>query len=318
MGRVITVGSRQSRLALTQTGQVIDRLKEICLREGLDYTFEIKKILTRGDQILDVTLSKVGGKGLFVKEIQQALLQGEIDFAVHSMKDMPSELPEGLMNGATPKRIDPRDALISRDNIKLADLREGAIIGTSSLRRAAQLKVFRPDFEIRPLRGNIDTRLRKLEEEGFDAIILATAGLIRVGWEERVSEYLPVDICIPAIGQGALGIECRTDDAEIRHLLQLLNDPETERTVQAERSYLATLNGGCQVPIGGHAVLDQDGKTVHLTGIVGTPDGSILLQETMSDTDPTQLGIKVAEKLIAQGADRIIAETIEASEKNEL
>lgn len=318
MGRVITVGSRQSRLALTQTGQVIDRLKEICLREGLDCTFEIKKILTRGDQILDVTLSKVGGKGLFVKEIQQALLQGEIDFAVHSMKDMPSELPEGLMNGATPKRIDPRDALISRDNIKLADLREGAIIGTSSLRRAAQLKVFRPDFEIRPLRGNIDTRLRKLEEEGFDAIILATAGLIRVGWEERVSEYLPVDICIPAIGQGALGIECRTDDAEIRHLLQLLNDPETERTVQAERSYLATLNGGCQVPIGGHAVLDQDGKTVHLTGIVGTPDGSILLQETMSDTDPTQLGIKVAEKLIAQGADRIIAETIEASEKNEL
>lgn len=306
MSRVITVGSRQSRLALTQTGQVIESLQEICKRKGLDYTFEVKKIVTRGDQILDVTLSKVGGKGLFVKEIQQAMLKGEIDFAVHSMKDMPSELPEGLMNAATPRRIDPRDALISRDHVALAKLPEGSIVGTSSLRRAAQLKAYRPDLDVRPLRGNIDTRLRKLEEEEFDAIILAAAGLVRVGWEDRVSEYLPVDICLPAIGQGALGIECRTEDQELRELLLHINDPETERTVRAERSFLARLNGGCQVPIGGHAVLESGTDEVRLTGMVGTPDGNLLLKESMSGTDPERVGIELAEQLIAKGADRIL------------
>lgn len=316
MRRTIIVGTRQSQLALTQTGHVIEALKAICEEHRLPYDFEIKKIVTKGDRILDVTLSKVGGKGLFVKEIEQAMLDGEIDLAVHSMKDMPSELPEGLVNGAVPKRVDPRDAFISREGISLDELPQGAKVGTSSLRRSSQLSAYRPDLLIEPIRGNIDSRLRKLETEGFDAIILATAGLFRMGWEDKITSYLPVDICLPAVGQGALGIECRENDEEVRHLLSLYNDPETALTVAAERTFLSVLGGSCQVPIGAYAVLgknkqedSEDGLSgeMVLTGMVGTPDGRLVLKESMAGNDPVLLGQSVADKLVSRGAGEILA-----------
>lgn len=312
--RTIVVGSRQSALALTQTGHVIDALTAISEEQGLEVHFEIKKIITKGDRILDVTLSKVGGKGLFVKEIEQALLDGEIDMAVHSMKDMPSELQEGLINGAIPPRVDPRDCLITRTGCSLEELPQGAKLGTSSLRRASQLKLYRPDLQIESIRGNIDSRLRKLETEGFDAIMLAAAGLERMGWSDRITSFLPTDICLPAVGQGALGIECRADDIEMLQLLSLYNDDLTAVTVTAERTFLAELNGGCQVPIGAYAVrlqssdAPEEQSIIQLTGMVATPDGSIMLKETMQGTDPVALGIAVAAQLKSQGADRILAE----------
>lgn len=321
--RKIIVGSRQSALALTQTGQVIADLERLSREHGLDFTFEIKKIVTKGDRILDVTLSKVGGKGLFVKEIEQAMLDRGIDMAVHSMKDMPSELPVGLINGAVPKRVDPRDCLISRDGEGLEELPPGARVGTSSLRRASQLAALRPDLVIEPVRGNIDSRLRKLENGEYDAILLAAAGLARMGWQERVSAYLQPETCLPAVGQGALGIECREDDAELRQLLDLYNDPHTAVTVTAERTFLGVLNGGCQVPIGAFAVLNQSEANpqnvaqstaaqsqnmISLTGMVGTPDGSTILKVTCQGEDPVRLGEEVAQRLIAKGAEQILAE----------
>lgn len=315
MRRTIVVGTRQSQLALTQTGQVIDGLKAICRDRGLPYDFEVKKIVTKGDRILDVTLSKVGGKGLFVKEIEQAMLDGEIDLAVHSMKDMPSELPEGLINGSVPKRVDPRDVLISKEGRSLDDLPRGAKVGTSSLRRSSQLSAYRPDLVLEPIRGNIDSRLRKLETEGFDAIILAAAGLFRMGWEDKITAYLPTEVCLPAVGQGALGIECRENDKEVRELLALINDPETALTVAAERRFLGVLGGSCQVPVGAYAVLGKNGPgagsdhapEIVLTGMVGAPDGRVILKETMAGNDPALLGEAVAEKLISEGADEILA-----------
>ncbi|MGM0880002.1 MAG: hydroxymethylbilane synthase [Bacillota bacterium] len=312
--RVIVVGTRQSALALTQTGQVIDELKRISERHGFNYTFEVKKIVTKGDRILDVTLSKVGGKGLFVKEIEQALVDGVIDLAVHSMKDMPFELPEGLINGAIPKRVDPRDCLVMREGSSLDDLPIGARIGTSSLRRSCQLKHARPDLQLESIRGNIDSRIRKLETEGFDAVVLAAAGLTRMGWQDQISASIPVDVCLPAVGQGALGIECRENDKQIRQLLAYFNDTETELTVRAERSFLGALNGGCQVPIGAYCVIsdaDQGNageRQLVMTGMVGSPDGETMLKEVMQGTNPEQLGRDVAAALIARGADRILAE----------
>ncbi|MEJ8303150.1 hydroxymethylbilane synthase [Saccharibacillus sacchari] len=304
--RTIVVGTRQSALALTQTNQVIGALEKLAAELRLEVCFEVKKIVTKGDQILDVTLSKVGGKGLFVKEIEQALLNGEIDMAVHSMKDMPALLPEGLVNGAVPLRQDPRDCLISREGVDLDGLPHGAKVGTSSLRRSSQLLAYRPDLKLEWIRGNIDSRLRKLETEGFDAILLAAAGLKRMGWEDRITSYLPVEICLPAVGQGALGIECRENDAELLELLGHYQDGDTARTVAAERSLLSALNGGCQVPIGAYAVLDEDGATVHLTGLVGKPDGSLLLKESATGTDPQALGHEVARLLADRGADEIL------------
>lgn len=309
--RVIVVGTRQSALALTQTGQVIDQLKDICEKNGLPYSFEIRKIVTKGDRILDVTLSKVGGKGLFVKEIEQALLEGDIDLAVHSMKDMPYELQDGLMNGAIPKRVSPFDCLITKSGLGLEKLPVGARVGTSSLRRASQLQHARPDLRLESIRGNIDSRIRKLETEGLDAIVLAEAGLARMGWEDRASATLPLDICIPAVGQGALGIECRSADVEVADLLALLNDGDSEIAVRAERSFLGTLNGSCQIPLGAYAIIaDRDGEApeLELTGMVGKPDGSVILKETRRGTDPELLGKQVAEKLIERGADAILAE----------
>ncbi|CAM3318142.1 hydroxymethylbilane synthase [Paenibacillus lupini] len=312
--RTIVVGTRQSALALTQTGQVIDELKRISAKHGFDYKFEIRKIVTKGDRILDVTLSKVGGKGLFVKEIEQALLDGEIDMAVHSMKDMPYELPEGLTNGAIPKRVDPRDCLIMKQGASLDDLPEGARVGTSSLRRSSQLKNMRPDLQLDSIRGNIDSRIRKLETDGFDAVMLAAAGLTRMGWQDRISAYIPVDLSIPAVGQGALGIECRVQDKAVRELLDLFNDTETSLAVRAERSFLGALNGGCQIPIGAFAVVQKksedsfENAELELTGMVGSPNGEVMLKEIRKGTDPEQLGRDVADALVARGADRILAE----------
>lgn len=299
--RRIIVGTRKSALALTQTKWVCDQLKEEFPSLEIDYT----TIVTKGDRILHVTLAKVGGKGLFVKEIEQALLDGVIDFAVHSMKDMPAEMPEGLMIGAVTKREDPRDVFISRNGRPFHDLPEGARVGTSSLRRGAQLKAARPDLEIVSLRGNIDTRLRKLEEESLDGIVLAAAGLARMGWLDRVTEHLSTELCVPAVGQGALGIQCRSEDEEMREILQTLDDQPTRLAVTSERVLLGKLNGGCQVPIGAYGEY-REGE-VHLTGFVGLPDGSKVLKETGKDTDGVKLGQEIATRLLDRGAREILA-----------
>lgn len=308
--RKVVVGTRQSALALTQTGQVVDHLKELCRQRGMEVEFELKKIVTKGDRILDVTLSKVGGKGLFVKEIEQALMDGEIDLAVHSMKDMPFELPDGLVIGAVPKREDPRDVLITKDGLGWDSLPQGAKVGTSSLRRSSQLKYARADLQIEAVRGNIDSRIKKLETEGFDAILLAAAGMHRIGWQDRISEYLPTEVCLPAVGQGALAIECRGNDEFILDLLAPYRHEATSSAVAAERSFLGKLNGGCQVPIGAYGELQADGS-ITLTGMVGSPDGKQLLKETLIGTDPVKLGLEVAEALIAKGASELLALAVE-------
>ncbi|BAU26967.1 hydroxymethylbilane synthase [Aneurinibacillus soli] len=306
--RKIIVGSRQSALALTQTNWVIEQLKSF----GLPFEFEIKKIVTKGDKILDVTLSKVGGKGLFVKEIEQALLDGEIDLAVHSMKDMPAELPEGLMVGCVPKRVDARDVLISEDGKTLAELPDGSIVGTSSLRRAAQLKAQRPDLVIKPIRGNIDTRIRKLKEEDFSAIILAAAGLERMQWNGEITEFLPIEQSLPAVGQGALGIECRENDVDVRNLLARLHDEATGKATEAERAFLRTIEGSCQVPVAAYATME--GNRITLTGLVADSEGAIVLKETMSGESPEEIGHMLAARLKEQGAADILARVQQANE----
>lgn len=299
--RKIIVGSRKSKLALTQTNWFINELKAA----GVPFEFEVKEIVTKGDRILDVQLSKVGGKGLFVKEIEQALYDKEIDFAVHSMKDMPAVLPEGLVIGCIPPREDARDAFISKGHVKFADLPKGAVVGTSSLRRSAQLLTVRPDLTIQWIRGNIDTRLNKLETENYDAIILAAAGLKRLGWsEDVVTEYLDTDVCLPAVAQGSLGIECRADDAELLAELAKLTDAATWTTAHAERTFLAAMDGGCQVPIAGYATVDGDNVT--LTGLVASPDASVVYKETVTGTDAVAVGEAVAKKLTEQGAFDLI------------
>ncbi|WP_188206300.1 hydroxymethylbilane synthase [Alkalibacillus aidingensis] len=301
--RKIVIGSRRSNLALTQTEWVIDQLSQLTD----EYSFEVKKIVTKGDKILDVTLSKVGGKGLFVKEIEQAMYDHEIDLAVHSMKDMPSTMPEGLVIGCVPEREDHRDAFISEDHTKLDDLKTGAVIGTSSLRRGAQLLAYRPDLDIQWIRGNIETRLRKLKEENFDAIILAAAGLKRMGWStELVTEFLEPEICLPAVGQGALALECREDDEDLLQLINQINDEYTAKTVEAERKFLSMLEGSCSVPIAGYAVLE--GEEVVLQALVSSSDGKTILKETARSNDPIEAGRKAAERLIERGAKDLVEE----------
>ena len=300
--RKIIVGSRRSKLAITQTKWVINQLKEL----GVPYEFEIKEIVTKGDKILDVTLSKVGGKGLFVKEIEQAMLDKEIDMAVHSMKDMPAVLPEGLTIGCIPPREDHRDALISKNNETLSELKPGAVIGTSSLRRSAQILSRRPDLEIKWIRGNIDTRLEKLKTEDYDAIILAAAGLSRMGWKKDiVSEFLDEDICIPAVGQGALSIECRADDADLLQELAKLTCENTQKTVEAERAFLNQMEGGCQVPIAGYATAKENGD-VTLTALVASPDGKVIYKEMTSGSDPVQVGRDAAKLISEEGGKELI------------
>jgi hydroxymethylbilane synthase len=300
--RKIVVGSRRSKLALTQTNWVINQLKAF----GLPFEFEIKEIVTKGDRILDVTLSKVGGKGLFVKEIEQAMIDGEIDMAVHSMKDMPAVLPDGLIIGCVPKREDYRDVLISKDHKKLSELPKGAVIGTSSLRRSAQLLKERPDLEIKWIRGNIDTRLEKLKTEDYDAIILAAAGLSRMGWsKDVVTEFLEPEVCLPAVGQGALAIECRADDQELLHLLAKFTDEATHLAVKAERTFLMKMEGGCQVPIAGFAEVD-DKLDISFTGLIASPDGKEIYKYQVTGKDPIELGENVSVTLTEQGAKALI------------
>lgn len=308
--RKIIVGSRRSKLAMTQTNWVIDQLKRI----GAPFTFELKEIVTKGDEILNVTLSKVGGKGLFVKEIEQAMLKKEIDIAVHSMKDMPAVLPDELVIGTIPEREDPRDVLISKENRSLRDLPAGAIVGTSSLRRKAQILNIRPDLEIKWIRGNIDTRLKKLETEEYDAIILAAAGLSRMGWKaEVVSEYLEPSDCIPAVGQGALAIECRKDDEEILQWLAKLNCPKTNRAVQAERAFLNKIGGSCQVPVGGYAVINAKDDVV-LNAFVASGNGKTIFKETVVGKDAVAVGEKAGERLMERGAGKLINEILKQLE----
>lgn len=308
--RKIIVGSRRSKLAMTQTNWVIDQLKKI----GAPFTFDLKEIVTKGDEILNVTLSKVGGKGLFVKEIEQAMLKKEIDIAVHSMKDMPAVLPDGLVIGTIPEREDPRDVLISKENRSLRDLPAGAIVGTSSLRRKAQILNIRPDLEIKWIRGNIDTRLKKLETEEYDAIILAAAGLSRMGWKaEVVSEYLEPSDCIPAVGQGALAIECRKDDEEILQWLAKLNCPKTNRAVQAERAFLNKIGGSCQVPVGGYAVINAEDDVV-LNAFVASGNGKTIFKETVVGKDAVAVGEKAGERLMERGAGKLINEILKQME----
>lgn len=308
--RKIIVGSRRSKLAMTQTNWIIDQLKKI----GAPFTFDLKEIVTKGDEILNVTLSKVGGKGLFVKEIEQAMLNKEIDIAVHSMKDMPAVLPDGLVIGTIPEREDPRDVLISKENRSLRDLPAGAIVGTSSLRRKAQILNIRPDLEIKWIRGNIDTRLKKLETEEYDAIILAAAGLSRMGWQaEVVSEYLEPSDCIPAVGQGALAIECRKDDEEILQWLAKLNCPKTNRAVQAERAFLNKIGGSCQVPVGGYAVINAEDDVV-LNAFVASGNGKTIFKETVVGKDAVAVGEKAGERLMERGAGKLISEILKELE----
>lgn len=307
----IVVGSRRSRLALAQTRHVMEQLRQKAADNGITLEYELREMVTKGDKILDVTLSKVGGKGLFVKEIEQALLAGDIDLAVHSMKDLPAILPDGLVLGAVPPREDPRDVLVSRSGRSLSELPAGSVIGTSSLRRSSQLRAHRPDLRVAWIRGNIDTRLAKLEEGQFDAILLAAAGLHRIGWRDRIHEYLPTDICLPAVGQGALGLECRRDDGALRELLTLIHDPATARATAAERAFLARLDGGCQVPIGAHARTEggEQGDRIVLEGMVGDPEGSLILRDAASGDDPETIGRQLAERLLDMGASELLKRT---------
>lgn len=315
MKNKVVIGTRGSKLALWQAEWVKSELQRI--NPGL--TVELNKIKTTGDKILDVPLAKVGGKGLFVKEIEEALLGGKADLAVHSMKDVPTDFPSGLHLAVICKREDPRDAFISGiENSKFkvqnfSALREGAAVGTSSLRRSCQLLNIRPDLKIEQLRGNLDTRLRKLDEGQFDAIILAAAGVKRLGWSQRITETLPPETSLPAIGQGAVGIECRKDDAHINELIAPLDHPETSVCVRAERACLKKLEGGCQVPIAAHARLtDGQGKErlLVIDGLVGSVSGDRIIRSHMEGRpeDAEGIGIRLGEDLLAKGADKILAE----------
>ncbi|PTE63867.1 hydroxymethylbilane synthase [Staphylococcus epidermidis] len=306
--RKLIVGSRRSKLALTQSQQFIDKLKFI--DPSLD--IEIKEIVTKGDKIVDKQLSKVGGKGLFVKEIQNELFNKEIDMAIHSLKDVPSMIPDGLTLGCIPDREIPFDAYIAKNHIPLQELSEGSIVGTSSLRRGAQILSKYPHLKIKWIRGNIDTRLKKLETEDYDAIILAAAGLKRMGWSDNiVTTYLDRDILLPAIGQGALGIECRSDDKELLDLLSKVHNHDVAQCVTAERTFLSEMDGSCQVPIGGYATIAQDNQ-IEFTGLIMSPDGKERYEHTALGTDPEKLGIEVSQVLKKQGAYDIIKKLNEA------
>jgi hydroxymethylbilane synthase len=302
MNTPIKIGTRGSKLALWQANWVRSVLEE----KFPQHTVELIIIKTQGDKILDVPLAKVGGKGLFVKEIEHALLTRHVDIAVHSMKDMPAEIPDGLCIGAVPERENPSDVFISRSGLEFKELDSGSIIGTSSLRRGAQLRHARPDIVIRPLRGNLDTRLKKLEVENLDAIVLAAAGVKRLNLEHKITEYLNPDIILPAIGQGALCIEIRNDDPVIEHLVEALDHGPTRTVVKGERAFLNRLEGGCQIPIAGHGKISQ--AQFILTGLIAEVDGSRMIKAQMSGpADATEaIGIELAEELLANGADKIL------------
>lgn len=300
--KTLKIATRQSPLALWQAEHIRARLQEL----HPDLTVELVKFVTQGDKILDTPLAKIGGKGLFVKELEAALLDGRADLAVHSMKDVPMALPEGLTLAVICEREDPLDAFVSNTFEKFADLPQGARVGTSSLRRKSQILKQRPDLKIIDLRGNVGTRLGKLDDGQYDAIILASAGLKRLGLENRIRHTIEPNVSLPAVGQGALGLECRADDQEVLALIQPLLHIETDVCVRAERAFNAYLEGGCQVPIAGYATL-QDGK-IHIEGRVGSPDGQTLLRAEMTDEahNAQQLGENLARNLLEQGAGDLL------------
>lgn len=299
----LVVGTRSSQLALWQADFVIGELQ----KKYPDLTIEKRLMTTKGDKILNAPLAKIGGKGLFTKELEVAMLEGEIDIAVHSLKDMPVVVPEGLIITAITKRADAGDALVSERYNSLAELPQGAKVGTSSLRRKAQLLHARPDLHIEDLRGNVNTRLKKLHDENFDAAILACAGLKRLGFEDRIREVLPKSMCLPAVGQGALAIEARESDAETRDLLEFLNDTGTRACTEAERGFLATVEGGCQVPVGVYAVPAEDDR-LKVEAIIASLDGKTLLRDSVegSATEARELGISLANKLLDMGGREIL------------
>lgn len=307
---LVVIGSRGSPLAMIQAKWVKDHIQ--FFKPELD--FHIKEISTSGDKITDVALAKIGGKGLFTKEIENELLSGVVDIAVHSMKDVPTALPEGLKIGAVPLREDPRDVLVSRDNMKLSGLPPGGVVGTCSLRRKAQLLAIRPDLRISDLRGNLDTRLKRIEEGKYDAIVLACAGIRRLGRQRIISETLDLDVIVPAVGQGALCIEIREGDSFVESLLEPLNHVEAEQAIRAERAFMAELEGGCQVPVGGHAQMEK-GQLV-LYGVVASLGGEkvVRTRDAGDPKNPEELGKRVAGRLIMMGAREILEQIREGEE----
>lgn len=305
MNKPIKIGTRGSKLALWQANWIKSALTAKCPSRSV----ELVPIKTKGDKILDVPLAMVGGKGLFVKEIEDALLNGHIDLAVHSMKDMPADIPNGLCIGAIPKRENPQDVLISKKKLKLSELKPKAKIGTSSLRRKAQLLFSRPDLVVLPLRGNLDTRLKKLETEDLDAIILAAAGVKRLGLEDRITEYLDEEIMLPAVGQGALCVEIRQNDPEIKALVLPLEHQQTRTIVTAERAFLHRLEGGCQIPIAAYGKITED--TLSLSGLVADIDGTTIIKDTLSGEKHSaeKIGITLANRLLSRGAKEIMTQT---------
>ncbi|GAB4379289.1 MAG: hydroxymethylbilane synthase [Elainellaceae cyanobacterium] len=305
--RPIRIGSRKSQLALVQTYWVQEQLQQ----RFADRKFEVHTMSTQGDKILDVALAKIGDKGLFTKELEVGMLNGEIDFAVHSLKDLPTRLPEGLILGCVTEREDPADALVlhaKHQGQQIDTLPEGAVIGTSSLRRLAQLRHHFPHLTFKDVRGNLNTRLQKLDDGEYDALILAVAGLKRLGMGDRISQVIPAEISLHAVGQGALGIECRAEDSEILELLKVLEHSPTAYRCYAERAFLRELEGGCQVPIGVNTVIEGDSLT--LTGMVASIDGKRLIKGdvTGATSEAETLGIQLAHQLRDQGASEILAE----------
>lgn len=299
----LIIGTRQSLLAMWQSNYIAGRLREEY--PGCEVT--LKKIVTKGDRILDVPLAKIGGKGLFTKEIEQELLDGTIDLAVHSLKDMPTVLPEGLCLTAITERANSGDAFVSNKYNSIEELPEGSVLGTSSLRRRAQLLARRPDLKIVDLRGNVDTRLKKLDEGQMDAIILAAAGLTRLGHADRIKEIIPQSYCLPAVGQGALAIECRTDNFKVRQMLDFLNDTATKQATDAERAFLGLLEGGCQVPIGVHAEVNEG--RIAMEAVIASLDGSTVLRDTAEGNaaDAVTLGRMLGQKMLDNGGREILA-----------
>ncbi|MES9972148.1 MAG: hydroxymethylbilane synthase [Candidatus Thiodiazotropha sp.] len=302
MSQTITIATRKSPLAMWQAEHVAAELKKA--HPGIQV--ELMGMTTQGDRILDTPLAKIGGKGLFIKELEQGLISGEADIAVHSMKDVPVELPQGLHLPVIMRREDPRDAFVSNRLQTIDALPQGACVGTSSLRRQCQLAEMRPDLTIKSLRGNVNTRLRKLDEGEYDAIILAAAGLIRLGFESRITALIGPEQSLPAIGQGAVGIECRVDDPRINDLIAPLHDTETAFCVAAERAMNQRLNGGCQVPIAGYAMLESG--NLWLRGLVGEPDGSRIIRGEVEGTtqEAQAMGEGLADRLLEWGADGIL------------
>ena len=303
----ITIGSRGSQLARCQANWVKSELERL----NTDLILNIKIIKTSGDKIQDVPLAKIGGKGLFVKEIEEALLNNEIDIAVHSMKDVPMKIPNQLEISVVTERLSPLDALISKNNIKLSDLPKNAIIGTSSLRRSSQLLKYRPDYEIKTLRGNIDTRLNKLDNGQYDAIILASAGLNRLGWDDRITEEIPHNILLPAMGQGALGVESRFNDTPVHEIISKLDHRETHYAVNAERALVDAMDGGCQVPIGAYATVNKELITVR--GLVASLNGeSIYKSEKIGPIhESIDIGHNLGKELLKMGADEVLKNVLQ-------